>query len=94
MSFDEQIEKLVDEKVAKALPGAIAKALDNIKPTEANPDDQNIIRGFDELAKFLNVSKATAIKLKKNRVFPYYQWGRVMFFKPDEVLAGMRKEAK
>jgi len=95
MTFEEQIEKMIDERVAKILPEKISEALEALKPVDKiTPNDPDIIKGYDALAAFLGVSRPTAIKLKQNRAFPYYQWGRVLFFKPDEVLAGMRRNGR
>lgn len=90
MSFDEQIRKMVEKEVLDALPGAISKALELMLPSCQSQDEAHIIRGFNNLAKFLQVSVPTARKLKDQKVFPCYQWGRVMVFKSNEVLAGMR----
>ncbi|MCQ2603017.1 MAG: DUF3853 family protein [Clostridia bacterium] len=90
MSFEEQLELLVEEKVSKVLPDAINKALESLSLTDQNPSDTQIIRGVNNLAKFLQVSVPTALKIKNEKLFPCYQWGRVMVFKSNEVLAGMR----
>lgn len=60
-----------------------------------NPgSEQTLIRGINGLAKFLNVSIPTAMKMKKSKMFPCTQYGRTLFFKPDEVLDGLAQKGK
>ena len=60
-----------------------------------NPgSEQTLIRGINGLAKFLNVSIPTAMKMKKSKMFPCTQYGRTLFFKPDEVLDGLSKHKR
>lgn len=40
---------------------------------------------ISDLSIYLNVSKSTIHRYKNNRVFPYYQAGRTVFFKKNEV---------
>lgn len=54
-------------------------------------NEQKLIRGINGLAEFLGVSIPTAMKMKKNKLFPYIQYGRTLIFKPNEVLDGLSK---
>lgn len=40
---------------------------------------------ISELSTYLNVSKSTIHRYKNNQLFPYYQAGRTVFFKKNEV---------
>ena len=40
---------------------------------------------ISELSAYLHVSKSTIHRYKNNRVFPYYQAGRTVFFKKNEI---------
>ena len=40
------------------------------------------------------VSRRTAIRMKNKKLFPYMQHGRVLLFKPDEVLDGLSKHKR
>lgn len=61
---------------------------------ENQGSEQTLIRGINGLAKFLGVSIPTAMKMKKNKLFPYTQYGRTLFFKPNEVLDGLSKNKR
>lgn len=58
---------------------------------EKQKSDQSLIRGIQGLAEFLGVSQPTAIRMKNKKLFPYIQYGRVLLFKPNEVLDGLSK---
>lgn len=42
-----------------------------------------VIKGFQELADFLGISKSVAQKMKNEGVIPYIQYDRVVLFEPD-----------
>lgn len=72
---------------------AVKSAMSNLDASNQNPkieDNSKLIYGLSGLASFLSVSYATAQKIKNEHCFPVYQRGRIMVFKPDEVLAGMK----
>ena len=58
---------------------------------ETPKSEQRLIRGIQGLAEFLGVSQPTAIRMKNKKLFPYIQCGRVLIFKPNEVLDGLSK---
>lgn len=65
------------------------------EPTMETPKaEPNLIRGIQGLAEFLGVSNVTAIRMKNKKLFPYMQHGRVLLFKPDEVLDGLAQKGK
>lgn len=70
--------------------------LDELKesPMEKPKSETNLIRGIQGLAEFLGVSNVTAIRMKNKKLFPYMQHGRVLLFKPDEVLDGLSKHKR
>lgn len=51
----------------------------------------SVIKGFQGLADFLGISKSVAQKMKNEGIIPYYQYDRVVLFKPDEVLEALKK---
>lgn len=65
------------------------------EPTMETPKaEPNLIRGIQGWAEFLGVSNVTAIRMKNKKLFPYMQHGRVLLFKPDEVLDGLSKHKR
>ncbi|RZK69999.1 MAG: DNA-binding protein [Pedobacter sp.] len=49
------------------------------------PDDTATRFSIIELAKYLGVTKSTIFRYKKNRVFPFHQVGRRIYFKKSDV---------
>lgn len=96
MGLDEFIKQYIDQRVDEKVDNVIKSALaeNNYHKKEDSTSDEHLIRGLSGLAKFLNVSIPTAQKLKNSKVFPYYQWGRILVFKKQEVLAGMESKRK
>ncbi len=92
MSLDATIKEYVNDAVNEAIKAAFAERdTQNARNTE---QDSFVIRGISGLAQFLHVSIPTAQKLKNQNLFPCSQWGRILIFKSDEVLAGMAKRKK
>lgn len=52
------------------------------------------IRGIEGLAKFLKCSPVTAQKLKNSGKIPYSQYGRVVMFDPEKVMAALEANKK
>lgn len=50
-----------------------------------------VIRGIQELADFLGVSKSIAQKMKNEGVVPYCQYDRIVLFEPSEVMEALKK---
>jgi excisionase family DNA binding protein len=48
-------------------------------------DEKDIKFSITELAEYLGCSKATIHNYKKRAVFPYYQTGRTVYFKKNEI---------
>lgn len=92
MNLEAIIKNYVDEAVNEAIEARFAE----IESNEEQPQKEEpaMIRGIAGLARFLGVSQPTAQKLKNQGVFPYTQWGRVLLFKQDDVLTGLRKITK
>lgn len=88
MNLDATIRNYVNEAVESAVKAAF-DAREQV--AQAEPKEISIIRGITGLANFLKVSTVTAQKLKNQKLFPYTQCGRVLIFRPEEVLAGMAK---
>lgn len=63
-------------------------------PIETPKAESNLIRGIQGLADFLGVSHPTAIRMKNKKLFPCIQHGRVLLFKPEEVLDGLSKHKR
>ena len=49
------------------------------------PLDERKKLSISDLSAYLNVSKSTIHRYKNNRIFPFYQAGRTVFFKKNEV---------
>lgn len=80
-SSNELITSLKEE--VKALAGEVQKLSSAFNPT--------VIRGIDGLAEFLGVGKNTAQNMKNEGIIPYYQYGRIVLFKPEEVFNALEK---
>lgn len=89
MNLEITIKEYVTEVVNDAVKAALAEH--QVQETKDSKQEEPLIRGIGGLAKFLNVSIPTAQKLKNQKLFPCSQWGRILIFKPEEVLAGMAK---
>ncbi|WP_295938420.1 helix-turn-helix domain-containing protein [uncultured Alistipes sp.] len=50
-----------------------------------------VIRGIDGLAEFLGVGKNTAQNMKNDGIVPYYQHGRIVLFRPEEVFNALER---
>lgn len=53
--------------------------------TALNPSSENQKLSISELADYLDVSKSTIHRYKNNRVLPFYQAGRTVYFKKNEI---------
>lgn len=71
------LEQLIQRSVTAAF--AISQ------PTTATTAEQSQTFTISELADYLNCTKATIHAYKKRGVFPYYQTGRTVYFKKNEV---------
>ena len=54
------------------------------------PLEQKYIRGIENLAKFLGISRSVAQKMKNEGIIPYVQYDRVVLFNPDEVWGALK----
>lgn len=86
--IDERLANI--EKCLVKIMSVISEAPQPIQSTDA------IRLSIDDLAAYLGVTKATIHNYKKNYIFPYYQTGRTVYFKKDEVDAALssRKRKK
>lgn len=84
----EELQKLIDEAVSKAIAG-----LNLTRETQIGSNSE-MIHGIRELAKFLKCSTSTAQKLKNEKRVPYYEAGRVLMFRSEEVLQAISKGKK
>lgn len=55
-----------------------------------NKEESNQKFSISELASYLQVAKSTIHRYKNNRIFPFYQAGRTVFFKKHEVDSAMQ----
>ena len=58
------------------------------------PLEQRYIKGIENLAKFLGISKSVVQKMKNGGVIPCVQYDRVVLFNPDEVWGALKKNTK
>lgn len=82
----EELQKLIDEAVSKAIAGL------NLR--QEAKEETTLIYGIEGLAKLLNCSRPTAQRIKSSRQIPCYQQGRTLVFKSDEVLNAMAKKKR
>lgn len=54
-------------------------------PVVPDPVEEKQKFSISELSIYLKVSKSTIHRYKNNRMFPFYQAGRTVFFKKNEV---------
>ena len=81
--------------LAKEAANLVLNERDFKEPAKEMPKaEPNLIRGIQGLAEFLGVSSVTAIRMKNKKLFPYMQHGRVLLFKPEEVLDGLSKHKR
>ncbi|MGV8096004.1 MAG: DUF3853 family protein [Mangrovibacterium sp.] len=83
----EELQKLIDKGVSKAITDL------NLSHS-LQKEESKLIYGLDGLAKFLGCSEMTAFRLKKSGRIPYFQTGRTLVFKSDEVLKAMEKKKR
>jgi excisionase family DNA binding protein len=57
--------------------------LQHVVMNKAQEEDSTLTA--DALAGYLNCSKSTVLRYKKNGVFPFYQAGRSFYFKKQEI---------
>lgn len=81
----EDLKRTVSEAVNAAIAGL------NLRKEDQTA---NIVHGLSGLAELLGCSEMTAFRLKNSGRIPYYQQGRTLVFKSDEVLTAMAKGKK
>lgn len=86
--IDQRLEKIEDAVSRLLDQQSIHKSMDIIQPR------QEIIFNITELAAYLGCSKSSIHRYKNNRVFPWYQTGRKVFFKQAEVDKALTSEKK
>ncbi len=88
--------EMSEESLSRLIQKNVLAALATFKPEpEIILDDERLT--IQQLAGYLNVSKATIQAYKKRGVVPFYQTGRTVYFKKSEVdaaLANKKKGAK
>ena len=84
---DERLENI--EKCLAKIMSVISEF-----PVSKSTAETNISFTIDELAKYLGVTKATIHSYKRNYIFPYYQTGRTVYFKKEEVDAALSSGRK
>ena len=76
-SFEQLIQKSVTAAIALTLP-----------QNQQLEDSERLT--ISELANYLNCTKATIHRYKSRGIFRYYQTGRTVYFKRDEVDAALK----
>lgn len=76
----------------------IESLLLSIKHKDADPLEQSLSPeqkfSIQELAAYLNCTKATVHSYKRRKVFPYYQTGRTVYFKKSEIDSALESGKK
>ena len=80
------ILQVTEEQLTVIIKNAVRDTMPNdLKAATPQPP----IKGIHALAKFLGVSAPRAQKLKNEKVFPFFQDGRLVLFDPDKVREAM-----
>lgn len=83
----EELQDTINKAVRDAMAGINTS-------TPATPQKSEQIKGINGLAAFLQCSPPTAQKIKNSGRIRYYQSGRTLIFKSDEVLADIASTRK
>ncbi len=79
---------IIDERLAnieKCLAQLMSVILDKPQQELVDRMEEEARLTITELAEYLNKDKSTILRYKKNSVFPFYQAGRTVYFKKNEV---------
>ena len=76
--------------IQEMIHSAVECAMQNVSDT--HQPQKKLIKGIHSLAKYLNISPATAQRLKNENVIPCFQKGRVLLFDQHEVLAALKQK--
>jgi len=88
---------MIDERLAN-----IERCIAQVMSVVLEKPQQLLVNGIEEetrltiaeLAKYLNKNKSKVLRYKKNSVFPFYQAGRTVYFKKNEVDGALRSSKK
>lgn len=72
-------------KLAEQLENKISKIADEKIKKSIDLSSSPYLCGIDELAKYLGIGKTAATELKNDKVIPYSQRGRLIWFKKSDV---------
>jgi excisionase family DNA binding protein len=81
----EELQDTIDRAIQKALGQPPQSPLKELEPTQTE-----YVKGIAGLAKILKCSNPTAQKLKNSGKVPFYQDGRTLLFRTDEVLKAIQ----
>jgi excisionase family DNA binding protein len=85
ITTEEELQSVMDRAVQKAMGVTQQTPSKDLQPVKTE-----LIRGISELAKILKCTYPTAQKLKNSGKIPFYQDGRTLLFKTDEVLKAIQ----
>jgi excisionase family DNA binding protein len=83
---------IIDERLAnieRCLTQLMSAVLDKPQQLLVDRVEEETRLTITELAQYLNKDKSTILRYKKNSVFPFYQAGRTVYFKKNEVDAAL-----
>ena len=89
--FNEEFIKVMRQIIKEEMAAQLcATGVINV-PQQA--DNKPYLKGMQELADFLGVSKSTAQKLKNNGVIPYSQqpWSKIVLFDKEKVKLALQE---
>lgn len=88
---------LIDERLEN-IENQLAQLLSTLPRLSENKSENDVVEecfNIEELAAYLGVAKTTIFRYKRNRVFPFYQAGRTVYFKRyeiDQALSSSKKK--
>lgn len=92
MDYRDNLQIITTKEELKGLIREAVADLDLSIPRQV--EESKLIHGLAGLAEFLNCDVTTAFKYKNTGRIPYYQIGRTLIFKSEEVLKAMAKKKK
>lgn len=86
--YDMELIVTTPEQLHQVIESAVLAAFDNLPRVTQEPVKN--LHSIQELADFIGCSTVKAQRLKNSGRIRYYQSGRKVIFKPDEILADLK----
>lgn len=82
------------EELQRTINEAVRRAVEGVRLPQQQPSQSEQIKGIAGLARFLDCSQPTAQRIKNSGKIRYYQNGRTLIFRSNEVLEDMSNYKK